>query len=120
MALPVIDKIIVHRKGKQPRRRPKTVVADRGYDSKQLRKELRKRNIQPVIPARKRPKRKKPRAGRPVGSYQPMQYQGRWKIERAFAWLQNYRRVTVRWDWYLKHYIAWVTLACVAILMRQL
>jgi len=120
MALQVVDKIFVPRNGKRPRRRPKTLVADRGYDAKKLRTELRKRNIQPIIPARKYKKRKIPKIGRPVGSYQPLQYQDRWKVERAFAWLYKFRRVTVRWDYYLKNYSAWVTLACIVILFRQL
>ena len=118
MALQVVDKIIVYRKGKRPRRRPKTLVADRGYDSKKLRKELRKRNIRPIIPARKYKKSKNPKAGRPAGSYQPLQYNERWKIERTFAWLYKFRRVAVRWDYYPKNYSAWVTLACIVILTR--
>jgi IS5 family transposase len=120
MALPVVDKVNVPRRGKRPRKRPKQLEADRGYDSKELREELRKRRIRPVIIARKYNNRKHPRKGRPPGSYKPLEEPGRWKIERSFAWLQNYRKVTIRWDYYTKHYIGWVTVACIAHLMTKL
>jgi transposase len=46
-------------------------------------------------------------------------YQRRWKIERLFAWLNKYKRILVRWDRSLNHFLAFVHLACAMILMRR-
>jgi transposase len=36
------------------------------------------------------------------------------------AWLQNYRRVLVRWEHHLENFLGFVQLACVLILLRHL
>jgi hypothetical protein len=41
-------------------------------------------------------------------------------MERLYAWLQNYRRVLVRWEYHLEHFLGFVQLACVLILLRHL
>ena len=46
-------------------------------------------------------------------------YKRRWKVERLFAWLQNYRRILVRHDRYLENYLAFVQLGCIFILMKR-
>ncbi|NJP06290.1 MAG: transposase, partial [Chloroflexaceae bacterium] len=43
----------------------------------------------------------------------------RWKVERAFAWLQNDRRLVVRYERYRVNFLGFVQLACVLILLRQ-
>jgi len=53
--------------------------------------------------------------GRPL-----RRYSRRWKIERLFAWLQNYPRLTVRWEYWLDNFMGTVYLACALILMRHL
>jgi len=40
-------------------------------------------------------------------------YRRRWKIERLNAWLQNYRRVLVRYEHIAENYLAFVQLACI-------
>jgi transposase len=47
-------------------------------------------------------------------------YRRRWKIERLFAWLQNYRHLTVRWEYRLDNFLGMLHLACALILMRHL
>ena len=46
-------------------------------------------------------------------------YKRRWKVERLFAWLQNYRRVLVRQERYLDNFLGFVHLACIKILLRH-
>ena len=41
-------------------------------------------------------------------------------MERLMAWLQNYRRVLVRWERHLENFLGFVQLACVLILLRHL
>ena len=41
-------------------------------------------------------------------------------IERIFAWLQNYSRLVVRWDFKLENYTAFLQLGCFLILSKYL
>jgi transposase len=42
----------------------------------------------------------------------------RWKIERLFAWLQNFRRLVVRYERHAENFLAFLLLACSVILLR--
>jgi transposase len=77
----------------RPKKRPKALQTDKGYDSRELRNKVRRRGISPMIPRRSWPNRKQP-VGRP-----PSKPVDRWKVERAFAWLQSkFRRLSSRWE----------------------
>ncbi len=119
VALAVVDAIQVQPPNRRFPRHPKCLIADRGYDSMPFRHALRQRGIQPVIPARIW-KKTKPKCGRPRGSFRANRYQGRWKIERTHAWMDNYRRVAVRWDRTTKAFKAWTTLACIMICLNNI
>ena len=43
----------------------------------------------------------------------------RWKIERSFAWLKNFRRLEIRWERKMENYLGFVELACSMILIKQ-
>ncbi len=116
--LMMLDKIRVRRSRGRPQQRPTCLIADRGYDSMPLRRALRQRSIQPIIPRREWVGCRR-RKGRPAGSFAVGRYQGRWKIERLNAWMDIYRRVAVCWDCTPAAFTAWVTLACVLICLRQ-
>ena len=40
-------------------------------------------------------------------------------LERLFAWLGNFRRLVVRYEWRVENYLGFVRLGCVMILLRQ-
>jgi hypothetical protein len=42
----------------------------------------------------------------------------RWKIERSNAWLQNFRRVLVRYDRIAENYLGRLHLACIILLLN--
>jgi transposase len=73
------------------------LVADRAYDSRVFRQSLRRRGIKVCIPPRRRPKNWKKRRGRPVTADRET-YKQRFKVERCFAWMGNYRRLLIRWE----------------------
>ena len=52
--------------------------------------------------------------GRPL-----RRYCRRWKIKRLFAWLQNFRRILVRYDYDVLNYLGFVQLGCIVFLMRR-
>ncbi|MHB1958497.1 MAG: transposase [Acidobacteriaceae bacterium] len=43
----------------------------------------------------------------------------RWKIERIFAWMQNYRRLVARWEYSIENFLGFVPLACLLMLLRH-
>ena len=47
-------------------------------------------------------------------------YRKRWKIERSIAWVQNFRRVYVRYDRILTVYLGFVYCACLLIALTHL
>lgn len=100
LAEPTLDTVRVPNPAGQPGR-PRTcpcqLVADRGYNSGPFRRALRRRGIRACIPPKRRPKTWRPKRGRPVAPPGPA-YRHRWKIERSFAWLGNYRRLLIRWQ----------------------
>lgn len=111
-----IDQIAVPRKGPgRPRKNPRRIIADKGYDCDALRDRLARRGIDLIAPYRKN-KRRWPRYdGRKM-----RRYRRRWKVERTFAWFNNYRRLVVRWDRSLTIYSAFFHVACLMITLRQL
>jgi transposase len=92
------------------------LVADRAYDSKHFRKWLRSKSIKPTIPPYERRERKRPKRGRPV-EIGP-DYSERWKVERTFAWLGNFRRLLVRHERYLSTFRGFCLIAFVLVLLR--
>ena len=112
-----LDQVKVPRGGRgRPRKRMPRLIADKGYDSDPLRKRLkRQRGIDLICPHRRN--RTKPRLqdGRKL-----RRYCRRYKIERTFAWLGNFRRLVVRYDRLITVYRAFFHLACLIITLRQL
>jgi len=47
-------------------------------------------------------------------------YRKRWKVERLFAWLNNFWRLPVRRERQVENYFAFLLLACIRILLRSL
>ena len=74
----------------RPRLRPKHLAGDKGYDGNQVRHELRKRGITPVIPSKKNRKR--------TITYDKQRYRERNVIERCFNGLKQWRRVSTRYE----------------------
>jgi transposase len=75
------------------RRKPKRLIADRGYDSNKVRALLVKRAIEPIIPARRNNRVATHQDGRKL-----RRYKCRWIIERTNSWLQTFRRLVVRYE----------------------
>ena len=99
----------------RPRQRPLRVIADRGYDSDPLRLRLLQRGMVLICPHRKSRRKPSLNDGRTL-----RRYRKRWKIERTFAWLGNFRRLLVRYDHHIRMYEAFFHLACLMITLRHL
>ena len=82
------------------------VVADRGYDAKSIRHGLRGRRILPLVAMRRT------KHGSGLGCR-------RWVIERTFAWLNQFRRLRVRYDKRADIHEAFLSLGCALICWRS-
>ena len=97
--IPLVQAIPAIRSARGPRRRrPDKLHADKGYDYPHLRAWLRDRRITPRIA--RRGIETSERLGR-----------HRWVIERSFAWLTGYRRLTLRYERSARLVTAFLTLA---------
>ncbi len=98
-----------------PRHRLPRLIADRGYDSDPLRRALARRRTRLIAPHRAARRRAPPQDGRPL-----RRYRRRWIVERTFSWLQRFRRLVVRYEYYAQIYLAFLHLACVILALRRL
>ena len=116
LAVPALQTVRVPRGGSgRPKQRPDELVADKAYDSKRFRRWLRSKRIKPTIPPYERRVRKRPKQGRPVKV--GLGYKERWKVERTFACLGNFRRLLVRHERYLSTFRAFFLIAFVLVLL---
>jgi transposase len=92
---------------------PDRIIGDKAYDSDGLdQRLLEDRGIEMIAPNRKR-RKKHTQDGRKL-----RRYARRWKIERLFAWLQNFRRLVVRYEYHAENFLGLVQLGCAKILLR--
>ena len=92
---------------------PERLIGDKAYDSDGLAEELGRAGIELIAPNRKN-RKIKTQDGRPL-----RRYRRRWKVERLFAWLQNFRRLVNRWEYDVVNFLGFVHLGCIVILLRR-
>jgi transposase len=91
----------------RPRRRPKRLTADRGYDHDSYRRLVRQRGVTPEIA------RRQSEHGSGLGRV-------RWIVERTFAWLHHFKRLLVRYDRRAEIHHAFLALGCCLVCFRRL
>ena len=107
-ALALVDAIPpLHGERGRPRQRPDCVLGDRGYDAAAIRHGLRARGILPLVAKRRTTH------GSGLGRW-------RWAVERTFAWLNQFRRLRVRYDKRADIHEAFLSLGCVMICWHTL
>ena len=92
---------------------PDRLIGDQAYDSDPLDRALAAAGIEMIAPHRANRKSPKTQDGRPL-----RRYQRRWKVERLFAWMQNFRRVLGRHEYHAANFLGFVHLGCIMILLR--
>lgn len=91
------------------------MIGDRAYDSDPLDQRLRQQHaVELIAPHKVNRSKPKTQDGRKL-----RRYCRRWKIERLFAWLHNFRRLVTRWEYHEANFLGLVQLACILILMRN-
>ena len=94
---------------------PQRLIGDKAYDSDGLDCQMAENyGIEFIAPNRSN-RKIATQDGRPL-----RRYTRRWKIERLFAWLYNFRRLVVRYEYHADNYQGFLHLAAALILMRHL
>lgn len=96
---------------------PERLIGDKAYDSDRLDREVLEQFGAEMIA----PHRQGRRADRVTQDGRPLRrFKRRWKVERLFAWLYNFRRLVVRYEYHSQNYFGFIQLACIMILLRHL
>jgi len=93
---------------------PERLIGDKAYDSDALDEQMSEYGIEMISPNRSN-RKQKTQDGR-----QLRRYRRRWKVERLFAWMQNYRRLVTRWEYHIENFLGFVQLACLLMLLKHL
>jgi transposase len=102
-ALALIDAIPpLQGEGGRPRCRPDCILGDRAYDAEAIRQGLRTRRILPLLAMRRTTH------GSGLGRW-------RWVVERPFAWLNQFRRLRLRYEKRADMHEAFLSLGCALI-----
>lgn len=118
LAEPTVKAIRITKKRGRPQTRPKLVCADKAYDSMAFRRALRKRGIKTAIPERTSKKQKRRKKG-PKPKCEKANYEQRWKVERTFAWMGNFRRTLIRWERKFEGFKGFVIFTCMFLTIRN-
>ena len=93
---------------------PDRLVGDKAYDSDDFDERLHnQKGIEMIAPHRKRRRKPKTQDGRKL-----RRYKRRWKVERLFAWLHNFRRLPIRYEYHAENFLGMIHLGCAIILLR--
>jgi transposase len=93
--------------------KPEKLIGDKAYDSDLLDAELAEQGIELIAPHRKNRKKPKTQDGRKL-----RRYKRRWKVERLFAHLGNFRRLVVRYERSADNFLGFFRLACIKLLLK--
>ena len=94
---------------------PARLIGDKAYDSDPLDTELTEEYGIEMIAPNRRGRKQKTQDGRPL-----RRYRRRWKVERLFAWMDNFRRLVTRWEYHVENFLGFVHLACMHLLLREI
>ena len=93
---------------------PQQLIGDKAYDSDRLDEQLLREYGTELIAPNRRGR------GRTQDGRSLRRYRRRWKIERLFAWLFNFRRLVVRYEYHAENFQGLVHLGATIILLRHL
>ena len=95
------------------RERPRRLIGDKAFDSDALDAQLAALGVEMIAPHRANRTRTVTQDRRKL-----RRYRRRWKVERLWSWLFNFRRIATRFDFHVENYLGFVHLGCIKILLR--
>lgn len=103
-----LDAIVVQRP-RPTKLRPQNLCLDKGYAGKPAEKEIRERGYIPHVPKK----------GMPQARYKTKGRARRWVVERTHSWMNNYRKLRVRYEKKAVNFEALLHLAIAIICWRM-
>jgi putative transposase len=103
-----LDAIMI-RRPKPTRRRPQNLCGDKGYKGKAAAEQIRARGYRLHIPTQS------PRKG----GHKTKGHARRWVVERTHSWMNNYRKLRVRYEKKVANFEALLHLATAMICWRM-
>ena len=94
---------------------PERLIGDKAYDSDRLDEQMMQKFGTEMIAPNRENRRVRTQDGRSL-----RRYVRRWKIERLFAWLFNFRRLVVRYEYHAENFQGFLHLGAAIILLRYL
>jgi len=95
----------------RPKSGKENICLDKAYDSQEVRQLLECMEFEPHIRSRGEEKREK--------LNNPNFQARRWVVERTHSWLNQFRRIFIRWERKEENYLAMLYLACAIIVWRN-
>lgn len=96
------------------RRKPRHLIYDTAADSDPLRERLRRRGIELICPHRCNRTKPATQDGRKL-----RRFRRRWKVERSISWLQNFRRLVIRYEFHAHLFHGFAQLACLIVALGR-
>jgi transposase len=109
---PMLDRVSIPGKVGRPLKRPKYVIADKGYSSQANRQAASKRRIVPMIASRSNESTEY--------MFDKELYKQRNVIEREIGWLKEKRSVGTRYEKLALNYLGLVVIACITQYLKLL
>ena len=103
-----LDAIVVPRP-KPTKRRPQNLCVDKGYAGKPAEQQMRERGYIPHVPKK----------GMPQARHKSQGRARRWVVERTHSWMNNYRKLRVRYEKKAANFEALLHLAIAIICWRM-
>lgn len=112
---PLVDELVDAR---FTRKKPARLICDKAYDSNPLDERLKGLGIELIAPKIRKgnPRRQ---GGRRQDRRKLRRYRRRWRVERLFSWLFNFRRLVTRYEYKAANFLGLVQMACIVILLRR-
>ncbi len=96
------------------REMPERLIGDKAYDSDALDEELAAQGVELISPHRRNRKPENhTQDGRAL-----RRYKRRWTVERTISWIQNFRRLCIRWEKSTMLYQGFLHLGCALLLLK--
>jgi transposase len=122
---PLLEQVKIPQAKGRPRTRPKEIVADKAYDSAQLRRRLRERGIRAMIPERQLPEGRKRRKRGPPYRFDKDTYKKRAAIDQIRSIGTVHRpykecqRIAARYEKLAVRFLAMIKLAFVRYYLKK-
>lgn len=94
---------------------PGRLVGDKAYDSDKLDRAMAGLGVEMIAPHR----RNRRPGNRTQDGRKLRRYRRRWTVERTIGWLQNFRRLCIRWEKSSMMFQGFVHLTCALLLMKE-